>query len=65
MSSNESASAFAAPFGEFRGRRVAVYGAAKAGVEALTRSLGKELGPVGIRVNMVSPGYIETPSTTA
>jgi NAD(P)-dependent dehydrogenase (short-subunit alcohol dehydrogenase family) len=38
----------------------AVYGATKAGVAALTKSLARELGPHGIRVNCVSPGHIET-----
>lgn len=42
------------------GGGVAAYAAAKAGVEALSRSLAKELAPVGIRVNCVAPGYIET-----
>ena len=42
------------------GRGVAAYAAAKAGVEALSRSLAKELAPVRIRVNCVAPGYIET-----
>lgn len=39
------------------------YSAAKAGVEALTRTWAKELGPLGIRANCVSPGFIDTPST--
>jgi len=42
------------------GRGVAVYAAAKSGVESLTRSLSRELAPDGIRVNCVAPGYIET-----
>jgi NAD(P)-dependent dehydrogenase (short-subunit alcohol dehydrogenase family) len=40
--------------------RRAVYGASKAGVEHLARSLAGELGPAGFRVNVVAPGVIET-----
>src|SRR4051794_10811637 len=36
------------------------YGAAKAAVVNLTKSLAQELGPKGIRVNAVSPGPVET-----
>jgi NAD(P)-dependent dehydrogenase (short-subunit alcohol dehydrogenase family) len=39
----------------------AVYSAVKGGVAALTRSLAVELGPLGIRVNAVSPGATPTP----
>lgn len=41
----------------------AIYGATKASVEAVTRSLAKELGPRQIRVNAVSPGMVETEGT--
>ena len=41
--------------------RRAVYGATKAGLEHLGRSLAAELAPRAIRVNVVSPGVIDTP----
>jgi D-xylose 1-dehydrogenase len=37
-----------------------VYITAKAGIEGLTRTLARELGPDGIRVNCVVPGWIMT-----
>ncbi len=38
----------------------ALYAATKAGVDAITGVLAKELGPRKIRVNSISPGMIET-----
>jgi 3-oxoacyl-[acyl-carrier protein] reductase len=37
-----------------------VYSATKAAVDAVTRSLAKELGPRNIRVNSINPGMVET-----
>ncbi|WP_016956757.1 SDR family NAD(P)-dependent oxidoreductase [Catenovulum agarivorans] len=37
-----------------------VYAAAKSALSGLTKSLAKELGAQGIRVNCVSPGFIQT-----
>ena len=37
-----------------------VYSGTKGAVDAITRSLAKELGPRGIRVNAINPGMVET-----
>lgn len=41
----------------------ALYRASKAALEELTRQFAAELGPRGVRVNAVAPGFIETPMT--
>ena len=41
------------------------YAASKAGLIALAKSIGQELGPKGIRANAVAPGFIETAMTAA
>ena len=43
----------------------AVYSASKAAVDAVTRTLAKELGPRGIRVNAINPGMIQTEGVRA
>lgn len=42
---------------------VHAYTASKWGVRGLTKSLAVELGPFGIRVNSVHPGFVRTPMT--
>ena len=44
-------------------RGVSVYAAAKAGLDGFTRSLARELGTHGIRVNSVVPGYFDSAMT--
>ena len=41
------------------------YGISKAAVGGLVRSLAVDLGPLGIQINAVSPGPIDTPMTIA
>ena len=41
------------------------YSAAKAGINAMTRALAKEIGPMNIRIAAIAPGFFDTPSTHA
>src|SRR5213078_1868419 len=54
-----SLSALLAPAGQTN------YAAAKAGMVALTQSLAKEVARIGITVNAICPGYIETDAVAA
>lgn len=43
--------------------RMSVYSASKAGIIGHSKALAKELGPLGITINVVSPGATETETT--
>jgi 3-oxoacyl-[acyl-carrier protein] reductase len=40
-----------------------IYGSSKSAIIGFTKSLSKELAPLGIRVNAVAPGFIDTDMT--
>lgn len=45
-------------------QKQSAYNTSKAAVTALTKSLAVEWGPRGVRVNALSPGYVDTPLNT-
>lgn len=47
-------------YGIHGGSCASAYSVSKAGIDGLTKSLAKELGPSGIRINSIAPGCINT-----
>jgi 3-oxoacyl-[acyl-carrier protein] reductase len=51
--------------GSFGNAGQVAYSSSKAGLIGMTKSLAKELGPKGIRVNLIEPGLITTEMTSS
>jgi 3-oxoacyl-[acyl-carrier protein] reductase len=51
--------------GPYTGSGGPIYAASKAGVHGMTAALAKELGPRGITVNAVAPGFVHTDMTAS
>ncbi|UYZ24265.1 SDR family NAD(P)-dependent oxidoreductase [Mesobacillus jeotgali] len=62
-SQNRSIVNVASLSGHQAGAHIPHYSAAKAGVINFTKAMALEMSPYGIRVNSVSPGFVETPLT--
>lgn len=53
--------ALSASDGVIRSGRLAAYDASKRGLEALVQETARDLGPHGVRANVVAPGFIRDP----
>ncbi len=51
---------FSSQAATFGGHQISSYAAAKAGLEAFVKGMARELGPLNVRINAISPGVINT-----
>jgi 3-oxoacyl-[acyl-carrier protein] reductase len=63
MPRGSSFTLFSSLTAQIAGPSLAAYAVAKAGLDQLVRIAAIELGPRGIRVNAVAPGFVRTPMT--
>ena len=51
---------FSSQAATFGGNKISAYAAAKGGIESFVKGVARELGPMKIRINALSPGLIKT-----